>query len=72
VSWRGKDPERQTSVPLHEERWDAAGKYTGVGWHTFRYTYRSWLDSTSAPIGGQQKLMRHAQVSTTMNVYEMS
>ena len=31
--------------------------------------YFSWLDSTSAPIGVQQKLMRHAQVSTTMNVY---
>ena len=40
-----------------------------LGWHTFRHTYRSWLDSTSAPIGVQQKLMRHAQVSTTMNVY---
>ncbi len=57
-------------LPLHDERWDAAGKkYGSVGWHTFRHTYRSWLDSTSAPIGVQQKLMRHAQVSTTMNVY---
>jgi integrase len=45
------------------------GKYDGVGWHTFRHTYRSWLDDTGAPIGVQQKLMRHAQVSTTMNVY---
>jgi integrase len=40
-----------------------------IGWHTFRHTYRSWLDATGAPIGVQQKLMRHAQVSTTMNVY---
>ncbi|WP_334266822.1 zinc finger domain-containing protein [Edaphobacter sp. HDX4] len=56
-------------LPLHDERWDAAGKYGSVGWHTFRPTYRSWLDSTGAPIGVQQKLMRHAQVSTTMNVY---
>ncbi len=40
-----------------------------LGWHTFRHTYRSWLDATGAPIGVQQKLMRHAQVSTTMNVY---
>ncbi len=23
-------------LPLHEERWKAAGKYTSVGWHTFR------------------------------------
>jgi integrase len=27
------------------------------------------LDETGAPIGVQQKLMRHAKVSTTMNVY---
>ena len=31
--------------------------------------YRSWLDDTGAPVGVQQKLMRHAQISTTMNVY---
>jgi hypothetical protein len=36
---------------------------------TFRHTYRSWLDDTGAPMRVQQKLMRHAQVSTTMNVY---
>jgi POT family proton-dependent oligopeptide transporter len=40
-----------------------------IGWHTFRHTYRSWLDATGAPMGVQQKLMRHAQISTTMNVY---
>ena len=28
-----------------------------------------WLDATGAPIGVQQKLMRHAQIATTMNVY---
>ena len=56
-------------LPLHEERWGAAGKYGSVGWHTFRHTYRSWLDDTGAPVGVQQKLMRHAQVSTTMNIY---
>jgi integrase len=42
---------------------------TGLGWHTLRHTYRSLLDETGAPIGVQQKLMRHANVSTTMNVY---
>ncbi len=56
-------------LPIHEERWSAAGKYDGVGWHTFRHTYRSWLDDSGAPMGVQQKLMRHAQISTTMNVY---
>jgi integrase len=49
-----------------------AGKIAGIqnlGWHTFRHTDRSLLDATGVPIGVQQKLMRHAQVSTTMNVY---
>ena len=41
----------------------------GVGWHTFRHSYRSLLDETGAPMGVQQRLMRHAQISTTMNVY---
>lgn len=54
---------------IHDERWEAAGEYAGIGWHTFRHTYRSWLDDTGAPMGVQQKLMRHAQISTTMNVY---
>ena len=42
---------------------------SGLGWHAFRHTYRSLLDETGAPIGVQQKLMRHSNVSTTMNVY---
>jgi len=46
-----------------------AGKLGHIGWHTFRHTYGSWLDDTGVPIAVQQKLMRHAQVSTTMNVY---
>jgi integrase len=41
----------------------------GLGWHSFRHTYRSLLDAVSVPIGVQQKLMRHAQVSTTMDTY---
>jgi integrase len=41
----------------------------GLGWHTFRHAYRSLLDETGAPIGVQQKLMRHSNVATTMNVY---
>ena len=52
-----------------DKRWDIAGVFGHVGWHTFRHTYRSWLDATGAPMGVQQKLMRHAQISTTMNVY---
>ena len=40
-----------------------------VGWHTFRHTYRTWLDSTGAPVAMQRELMRHASIETTMNVY---
>jgi integrase len=61
--------EQGARAAIHDERWEAAGKYDGVGWHSFRHTYRSWLDDTGAPVGVQQKLMRHAQISTTMNVY---
>jgi len=55
--------------PGHSERIEAAGKYATLGWHTFRHTYRSWLDETGAPMKVQQELMRHASIQTTMNVY---
>jgi site-specific recombinase XerD len=44
-------------------------KQGSIGWHTLRHSYRAWLDETGAPLGVQQKLMRHANISTTMNVY---
>jgi len=40
-----------------------------IGWHSLRHSYRAWLDESGAPLGVQQKLMRHANISTTMNVY---
>ena len=30
---------------------------------------RTWLDSVGTPVGVQKKLMRHADVRTTMNIY---
>ncbi len=44
----------------------ADAQLAGVGWYTFRHTYRSWLDATGAPLGVQQKLLRHAHIGTTM------
>jgi integrase len=41
----------------------------GLGWHAFRHSYRGLLDETGANAGMQQGLMRHANISTTMNVY---
>jgi integrase len=49
-----------------------AGKACGVfnvSTHVMRHTYRSWLDSVGTTIAVQQKLMRHADIRTTMNIY---
>jgi len=43
-----------------------AGK---IGWHTFRHSYRAWLQQSAAPLAVQQELMRHASITTTMNTY---
>ena len=40
-----------------------------LGTHTMRHSYRSWLDAVGTPIAVQQKLMRHASITTTMNIY---
>jgi len=40
-----------------------------IGTHSMRHTYRSWLDAVGTPVAVQQKLMRHADIRTTMNVY---
>jgi len=37
--------------------------------HAFRHTYRSWLDGVETPIAVQQKMMRHTDIRTTMNIY---
>ncbi|MGH9543673.1 MAG: tyrosine-type recombinase/integrase [Terriglobales bacterium] len=49
-----------------------AGKASGVtnvSTHTMRHTYRSWLDAVGTTVAVQQKLMRHADIRTTMNIY---
>ena len=50
--------------------WRKRAKIHGlIGWHSLRHSYRAWLDETGAPLGVQQKLMRHANIATTMNIY---
>jgi len=41
----------------------------GVVWHAFRHTYRTLIDDVGTPLGVQQRLMRHADIKTTMNTY---
>jgi integrase len=40
-----------------------------LGTHSLRHTYRSLLDSVGTSLAVQQKLMRHTDIRTTMNVY---
>jgi integrase len=70
-------PESVTGRPYHADSIRAdylvpTGRQLGlgrIGFHTFRHTYRAWLNETGAPVGVQQKLMRHTHVSTTMDQY---
>lgn len=54
------------------DAYNKAGKASGVlnvSTHTMRHSFRSWLDSVGTSIAVQQKLMRHADIRTTMNIY---
>ena len=49
-----------------------AGTRAGIGklgTHSLRHSYRSWLDAVGTAIAVQQKLMRHSDIRTTLNVY---
>jgi integrase len=37
------------------------------GVHNLRHSYRSWLDAVGTELAVQQKLMRHADIRTTMD-----
>ncbi|HTW81433.1 MAG TPA: tyrosine-type recombinase/integrase [Terracidiphilus sp.] len=41
----------------------------GIGWHTFRHSYRSWLSASGVKDAHAKDLMRHSDIKTTMNVY---
>jgi integrase len=45
---------------------------TGLGWHSFRHTYRTMLRESGQPMEVQQKLMRHTDIRTTMGYGEQS
>lgn len=65
----GRLPYSYTGTRQELER---ASKAAGIGHissHAFRHTYRSWLDAVKTPIAVQQKMMRHTNIRTTMNIY---
>jgi integrase len=40
-----------------------------VSAHSFRHSYRAWMDELGTPISVQQRAMRHGDIRVTMNVY---
>ncbi len=65
----GRLPYSYTGVWRELQRAAEAAGIGHLGTHAFRHTYRSWLDAVGTPIAVQQKLMRHSDIRTTMNIY---
>jgi integrase len=65
----GRLPYSYTGVWRELVRAAEAAKIGHLGTHAFRHTYRSWLDAVGTPIAVQQKMMRHSDIRTTMNIY---
>ena len=41
----------------------------GLGWHSFRHSYKTWMASAKVDPAQMKDLMRHSDIATTMNVY---
>lgn len=74
--WVFASPTRLGRLPWSYPRvWGAFQKAAAIAkvgklaTHTMRHSYRSWLDAVGTPVAVQQKLMRHADIRTTMNIY---
>jgi integrase len=65
----GRLPWSADSVNDAYKKAASAATVAHVSTHSMRHTYRSWLDAVGTPIAVQQKLMRHADIRTTMNTY---
>jgi integrase len=65
----GRLPYSYTGFWRELQRASAVAGRGRLGTHTFRHTYRSWLDAVGTPIAVQQKLMRHSDIRTTFNIY---
>lgn len=65
----GRLPYSYTGVCREIDRAASAADIGHLGTHTFRHTYRSWLDAVGTAVSVQQKMMRHADIRTTFNIY---
>ncbi len=70
-------PNVDTGRPFHadslrDDHLRPVGRAIGIpnlGWYAFRHTYRTLLDDLRTPVRVQQKLRRHSDIRTTMNIY---
>ena len=65
----GRLPYSYTGVWRELERAAEVAKIGHLETHSFRHTHRSWLDAVGASVALQQKMMRHSDIRTTMNIY---
>ena len=65
----GRLPYSYTGVWRELERATGVAKIGHLGTHAFRHTHRSWLDAVGTSVAVQQKMMRHTDIRTTMNIY---
>ena len=65
----GRLPYSYTGVWRELVRAAETAKVGHLGTHSFRHTHRSWLDAVGSSLAVQQKMMRHADIRTTMNIY---
>jgi integrase len=64
----GRLPYCYTGVWRELNRASKAAGLKHMGTHTFRHSYRMWIDAIGTPIGVQQELMRQSDIRTTMNI----
>lgn len=76
TDWIFASPVKLGRLPIsycsYERQLQAAAKRAGIGQigtHTMRHTYRSWLDAVGTAIAVQQRMMRHTDIRTTLNIY---
>jgi integrase len=65
----GRLPISYTEIRRELRRGAKAAGIGHLSTHSFRHSFRTWIESLGAPVGVQQRAMRHASVTTTLNLY---
>jgi hypothetical protein len=65
----GRLPLSYTTYRDEVQQASVAAGFGKVGTHSFRHSFRSWLDATGAEITVQRESMRHSDIRMTLNTY---